>query len=270
MPNKVMANAAANLIFYRRNRLLWFIAAVFLAYGGLSMVPALYFSGNQTRLLILTQTLKVIAFLIKAFALSLGVLTVWYQLRNRCYKMVVTRPCTPEVWLLGSYSSAFFVSLVLYLVLFAGTLLVFLLMGVPVQWGILYLLVREFASLVAQFSLLCMLCVLVHPFLAMLVFLLSNAWMFFQLTILTTAGYRAAENLPAKILYGLGKLLFAGIYFFLPSWDLNEKRTQEVWGSLRMEPGDLFGLGQLVCYCLLVATIAYCVTCFALRRKRAT
>ena len=269
MLNKVIANAQANLIFYRRNKLLWLIGLFFLIYCGLSMIPAFFYTTSQNKFDVLLMALRSIFFFVKVFVLAMGVLTVWYQLRNRCYKMVVTRPCPPELWIVGTYASALFVILILYLAIFGCCLLFFVAFKVPVQWGILYLMGDEFGSLLAQFSLLNLLCVLMHPFMGFLIYLTFNDWVFYQLTILTSAGYQGAESAWGKALYGMGKALFSILYFAVPSWDLNGKRTDAVWQSLRLEPEDLSRVALMVLYGLLVAALCFSLTSFVLRRRRA-
>ncbi|MEJ2422780.1 MAG: hypothetical protein P8018_13950, partial [Acidobacteriota bacterium] len=208
MPRKITANLRANLIFYRRNKLLWLIAFVFIVVGGLSILPALFFSTSQGRFMTVAYSLRTLLLFINFYVLAMGVLNVWYQRRNRCYKMVVTKPCRPETWLLSNFLSAMLVAVGLYALLIGMAFCVLAIFGIPVQWGLFSLILVQLAGLMVEFSFLIFLCMVVHPFVAVVLFLIFNEWTFYQLSILTSAGYRDAGSGLAKAGYGFLKVLF--------------------------------------------------------------
>jgi hypothetical protein len=266
----MLAQIHANWIFYRRNRLLWVIGIFFLISMGISIIPALFFSTSQQKLNILLMLVQELLWFVEILVVAMAILNFFYQKRNRCFKMIVTKPFSPELWLFSNFFSALLVAVVLYLVVGVICVGLFLFWHIPLQLGALYLGMNCFCSLLIDLSVMMGLCAILHPFLAVLLYLtMFNERIFYQLTILMSAGLQDAEVGVSRFLYASGKYLFSVIYYLLPSRDLFSERTEIIAASLRLAPGDTAHFVLMGIYGLVLFLGCLSFTSWVLRRRNA-
>ena len=133
---QVLANVAANLRFFLRNRLLAAFLLVMLALLGLSLVPMLLFSTNTQKFNLITQTYTLVDMVVYLLVALMALMHLSHHMHSRSLKMVITRPCSIETWLLSGYLTAIGTAAVLYAALFCGESVLFLAWGVPYQRGL--------------------------------------------------------------------------------------------------------------------------------------
>jgi hypothetical protein len=268
MTRQLWANIKTNLVYYRRNKLLVLIALFFLFIWALTSLPSLFFYSSHQKFQIIQMILQTSSGFIGVFMAAMGVLTVFHHLNGRSYKMVVTKPCLPEVWLLGNFLSAMLVSAVLYLLLLPLTVVLFLVWGIPFQGGVAFVLLDGLFRSAILYSALACLSVLIHPFLAVLAVLMFNEGTFYWLTFWMAAGAKAAKSLQSKMAFTATQYILYGIYLLLPSFAPYAEKTQKIYSSLKLTFFDLRYLGLNFLYTLLVCALFFIVSDVALRRKR--
>src|SRR2546429_1744369 len=118
MTRLLWTNIRVNLKFYLRNRLLTVLALALIFMTGLFAIPSLLVITTGQKLAVVKQIVTQLSFFGTTFTALLGLLTVSHHLHNRSLKMVITKPCPLEVWLLAHFLSAGLVAAGLYTAVF--------------------------------------------------------------------------------------------------------------------------------------------------------
>jgi len=264
--NQLLANTVTNLRFYRRNRLLVlvviFTAIVFL----ISIVPTAFTASKRfDTIQAFVATAEGFLFMIAAL---LGLVTVSHHVRTRSLKLVVTHPCTMEAWVFSHFASA----LMVVTALFAGVLLLalglFLVWGVPVQWGLVYVLLQGLCSAMVIFAFLLFLSTIVHPVVAALIAMIFTPGTL--LWLITT--FRAqTEILPdgyLKSVNGIAQAFLHGLYLVWPEYSPLAGQTMRLQESYRITAGDSYLMFIAVLYTTLLCALSFLLSSAILKRKR--
>lgn len=267
MGQQLLANLRVNLVFFRRNNVLLVMALLIVVVSGLGFIPSLIFETSTVKFTLIKSIFGSLDGMATIIAAVLGMLTVSHHLRSRCLKMVVTKPCTPDAWLLSVFLAGIAVTGVFYLVIFLVAGALFLVWGVPFQWGLPFLAVAGFLNAVILFAYLSMLTVLLHPVLAVLVTLFFHDATFRQLITMAQAGAMNASGGYKTFLDVLAGALSV-VYVIMPSFGLFSNRMRDVHESYRVSGSAVQHLSLTFAYTALLAVLCYLVGAWALRRKR--
>ena len=262
-------NIGVNFVFYRRNRLVLVAIFVFVAIALMSLLPALAYSTGerfQTILIVLTTA----SWFITIFVNILAVLMIAYHFNNRCFKMVVTKPCPPSTWLLADLASLFIVTVVLNLLAFIIVLCMYFGWHIPFQWGTLYLLLEGIARTMTIAAIITFLVSVMHPFPAIVLFMLGQSGTFYGLHSTFASAALNASSAWGKWLCVAGKWLAHACYLVVPEITLFETQSARVHSSLKMTMGDMGRLSLVWLYAALVGLLFFLLTERAIRRKRLT
>ena len=268
MTGQIRANISVNLVFYRRNRLLLAASLFILLALGLTIVPSLFFLSATKRLEQITMIFTQINFFAMIVTAGAGMLFVSQHIKDRSVKMVFTKPCLPETWLLSSYLSAALVAAALY----AGSFLISTVLaaawGIPFPTGLVFITAKEFLLAVAIMAYVTFLSVLVHPVLAFMIAVVLQEGLFYWLKILIGGGLKAAGAKAAFPLLKPLKVLVDIVYFVLPTFNPYSDKTQLVSANLRGSDVDWSYLSLIALYALALAGLFYFLTVIALKKKR--
>jgi ABC-type transport system involved in multi-copper enzyme maturation permease subunit len=266
MPDLLFANVRALLRFYARSRLLLALALLMLVIFGLSLLPMVLFDTATSRFESLRQLSSMMDSFTFVFVPVMGLLAVSSHLRQRTLKMVVTKPCPPEAWLLGVFVSAGLVSLALHAAVAAVTAGLSVAWGVPYQTGFLHLAVEGFLESTVALAFLVALTTLLHPVVAVIVILFFSDAIFYQLEVML-AGAQAANwrggLLPVQALLDV-------VYTLLPLYDPLGDRGDALRQTMRPEAGDWLRLLLSAGYTIVTAAFFFALSSWALRRRRLT
>lgn len=267
MGRQLLANLRVNVVFFRRNNMLLVMVLLIAGVSGLGFIPSLIYETSTVKFNLIRGIVGSLDGMATVIAAALGLLTVSHHLRSRCLKMVITKPCPPDVWLLAVFLSGIMVTGAIYLVIFLAAGALFFVWGVPFQWGLPFLALAGFLDAVILFSYLCMLTVLVHPVLAVVVALFFQDATFRQLMTISQAGALNASG-ASKLILELLESTLAVVYQILPSFGLFSNRTRAVQESYRVSAPALQYLSLAFAYTVLLSALFYLVGAWALRRKR--
>jgi len=264
MTELLKANIWADVKFYRRSKLLLAFMLVFLLLTALQSLPPLFMDSGVQSFNSLQQIVADLNFFLLILAGGMGLLIISSHLRSRSLKMVFTKPCPPELWLLSAYVSAAVMSLLLNLVVLGSGVLLSVLWHLPVRMGLVFVSAETFAVSLGLIAYLMLLGTVIHPALAAIVAVIFNADLFYQFDVWTKAAMRSGNS---SIALRMVERLFHGLYILLPMVYPFDKQTQNIHTSLRVMSGEwkylLFSLG----YTLALSAFCYCVSLFALKRK---
>lgn len=256
-------NVRALLRFYVRSRLLLALALLMLVILGISLVPMVLFETATSRF----ESLKALSVMMGNFAFVfipiLGLLAISTHLRQRSIKMVVTKPCPPEVWLLAVFVSAGLVALLLHVTVAGVTAALSLAWGVPYQSGFLLFAIEGLLESTIALSFLVALATLLHPVVAVVVIVFFNESLFYELKFML-AGAQAAvwrrSVLPLQMLLDV-------VYTLLPMYDPLGEKASSLRQTMRPEAGDWLHLVVSVAYTLVAAAFFFALSSWAIRRR---
>jgi ABC-type transport system involved in multi-copper enzyme maturation permease subunit len=182
MVELLKANVLADVTYYRRSKLLLAFMLVFLLLTALQSLPPLFMNSGVQSFNSSQQIVSDLNFFLLILAAGMGLLIISSHLRNRSLKMVFTKPCPPELWVLSAYLSAATVSLFLNFVVLGSGVLLSLLWHLPVRMGLVFVSAETFAVSLGLIAYLMLLATVIHPALAAIVALIFNADLFTSLT----------------------------------------------------------------------------------------
>jgi len=263
---QLAANISTNFKFYRRNRLILLIALFLLFILGLFSVPSLFFITTAKKFTLVQDLVSVLDEFAVFITVALGLLSISYNLRNRCLKMVITKPCSMENWLFSHFISALMVCAALFLFILVVSSVLLFIWHIPMQWGIVYVILDEFFRAMIILSYIIFLTVIFHPVLAVLVALFFQAGTFYGLTIWAKAGLEVGIVKKAY-LHFLEKLFYA-LYMILPSMSPYSSRTRDIYLSFRVKPSEWKYLLFTFIYAVMVSVFFYFLADYFLKKRR--
>ncbi|MBI5026748.1 MAG: hypothetical protein HZC12_08525, partial [Nitrospirae bacterium] len=238
MYSQLITNIGINFKFYRRNRLLLVASIFIILVLGLSTIPGMFFLTKSGHLEIIRMVFSQLSSFATIVTAGLGLLLISHHIRNRSTKMVFTKPCLPEVWLLSSFLSASAVSFALY----AGILLIcsilFVVWNIPFQWGMLYIAFNDFLQAVILLSYITFLTVIFHPVLAVLFIFIFHEGTFYSIKLLLIGGIKAVGEGSVSIWLKILKGVVDVIYMVSPSLEPFSEKTGQIYSSLRISDAN--------------------------------
>jgi hypothetical protein len=258
------ANILADVTFYRRSKLLLAFTLVFLLITALQSLPPLFMNSGVQNFNSLQQIVSTLNFFILILTAGMGLLIISSHLRNRSLKMVFTKPCRPEIWLLSAFVSAGAMSLFLNIVVLGTGVLLSALWHLPVRVGLIFISAETFVASLGLIAYLILLAMVMHPAVAAIVAIIFNADLFYQFDLWTKAAIRSGNS---SFALRMVERLFHSLYILLPIVYPFDKQTQNIHTSLRVLSSEwkylLFAFG----YALTLSAFCYSVSLFALKRR---
>ncbi len=268
MYGKLRANVETNLIFYRRNRLLVAAALFIVLIIVLTSVPALIFTSKTQHLDMIQAVIGMLTSFGTLVTAGLGLMLVSQHIRDRSVKMVFTKPCLPEVWLLGSFLSAGIVACVL----FAGALMIssvlFAVWNIPFQSGVLFVVLIKFFQAISLMAFSTFLSVIFHPVLALFVLLVLRESLFYWLKIMLTGSIKTLEHGFLVTLLKVVKVFVDALYMLWPTFNPYGEKMRRLVTSLRGSDADWTYLFLAITYSVLLTAAFYFLTGYVLKKKR--
>ncbi len=264
MAELVRANVLVHLRFFRRNRLLLVAGLIFFGFLGLSLLMTSLTSTLGGRFRTLQTLSSQLAGSVRFFVPALGLVLIWSHQKERNLKMVVTKPCTPDVWLLSGLTTAAAISAALHatvLILMVAFALAF---GIPFQSGFAFLAMESFLSSLIALTYLGMLTALFHPVVALLLLAIFNDDTLQSLSMAAEVG---TTSHPGSTLFAVLAYASHVLSWIPPMFHPFANRYAAVSSSLRTTPGNWLMLLASAAYATLAATLFYLVIVLALRRK---
>lgn len=268
MKQAFLANLVVHLAFFRRNRLVVLVGLLLAGVWGMSLVPSLFFISTRDKFQMITMLLEQSHWFIMIFVAGLAIMTLSYNFNQRCFKMVVSKPCPPEVWLLALYAAVMLVATALYVLVTVAAVVMFLVWHIPLQWGLFYLLGSSLLQAVVVVAILSFLVSVMHPFLAVVLMGLANESTFYGLLVMFSAGAGNATKPMVALGYKIAMVVTYGFYLVAPSYSLFDKKVEKLHSALRCGVADLPWLGLSLLYTVLVGALFFALTALALRRRR--
>lgn len=267
MREKLLANISANLRFFRRNRLFLLAVLFFLIMSSLSFLPGLFFADFVDHFDIVLRISNNMGTFGDFLSGAMILMLISYHLRGRSLKMVVTKPCTVALWTGAGMLTAGLVAFVFYLVIALVCSGLMLAWEIPFQWGIFYVCAYRFLVCLIVIAYLGFLAVIMHPVAAIFFLLVvNNGTLHYFILMLESKAQSSGETIAAS-LSGFGAVLIKGLYGVLPSFSPFSKKTNAIFESLRVMPGEWLYLLYVCTYTLIVVSFFYLLSIYILGNK---
>ncbi len=267
MRGQVLANIGVNLKFFRRNRLLFVAGSLLLLITSLSTLPSLFALTSSQHLELITAIANQLSFFAIVLGIGMVVTFVSHHLDKRSIKMVITKPCPPDLWLLSGMLSAVLVTAVLYASILSICSSLFLYWDIPYQSGLVYVLVNDFAQSFVWMGYAALLSVVARPVTTLLALLLLQDSTFYWLKLLLASALKSAEGAYATAVQ-TAKMTVDVVYLVLPITNPFWEKNETVYKSLRGTDADWTLLLSTVAYAAGVWLFCYLLGSYLLRRRR--
>jgi len=262
------ANIETNLIFYRRNRLMVAASIMIVAIMSITSIPALLFTSKSQHL----ELIKTVMMLVTGFATvvtaGLGLMLVSQHIRDRSIKMVFTKPCLPEVWLLSSFLSAGLVAAVLYALALLVTSILGAIWGIPFQTGVVYILLNGFFQAMSLMAFATFLSVIFHPVIALFILLVLQEGLLYWLKVMLVGGIKSAGENGYVPLLKVIKVIVDALYMLWPTFSPYESKMGQLSSTLRGTDADWMYLALAIVYAVVVTAMFFFMTGYVLKKKR--
>jgi len=264
---QIMANVSTNFKFYRRNRLLMATGLLILLITALSTLPSLFYLTKAQHLDIIITAARELSTFATIIVPALGLLLVSHHLSNRSIKMVFTKPCPPEAWLISSSVSALIVAALFYSGIFLICSTLFAVWGISFQWGIIFVLLNDLAHVLIWLGYITFLSVCFRPVVAVLFVIVFQEGTFYYLKMLLISGMKTASELTVVFLR-VAKWLVDGAYLLMPITNPFAENSRKVYKSLRGEDADWLTLIATWGYALGISLFFFLLATYFLKKKR--
>jgi hypothetical protein len=264
----IRSNIATNLLFYRRNRLLVAATTFIVVLMVIFSIPGFLFSSKTQHLELLKQILHLVTGFATILTCGLGLMLVSQHIRDRSVKMVFTKPCLPEVWLLSSFLSAGLVAAVLYAFSLLLASILSVVWGIPFQTGIFFIVLNSFFQAMSLMAFATFLSVVLHPVLALFFLLIFQEGFFYQIKVLLMGGITTLGAGTAATALKIAKTVVDVLYMLWPTFSPYETKMVQLSSSLRGADVDWTYLALAIVYAIVLTALFYFLTDYVLKRKR--
>lgn len=169
MPRQLIEEIKGQLVFIRRNKLIRAIGLFILIILSVTLIPSIVTVSSETQFRLIRKIQSAIGNVSFMLGMALAILTMYYHINSRCIKMVLTKPCRPEWWMLSVFlSTALVCSCVQFLGVVIATTLS-LSWGIPFQRGIVFVALQGIARCTVAFSWGILLTAFLHPAVALMI-----------------------------------------------------------------------------------------------------
>lgn len=268
MPRQLIEHIKAQIVFFRRNRLIRAISLFVLIILSVTLIPAIVTQSSETRFKLIRNIQAEIGTFTFIVGVALAILTMYYHISSRCIKMVLTKPCRPEWWVLSVFISTALVCSCLELlgIIIATTLS--LAWGIPFQMGIIFVALEGIAQSAVALSWAILLTAFLHPAVAVMIIMVIQEMTFYWLMIISMGAMQGTTDQIRRFMLQMAQQLLACCYIIIPSFAPFASRVKGVHLSYRVMAIDWIYLMCILGYSLLFAAFCYVITTLIFLRRR--
>ncbi len=268
MKNLLLTNIRVNLKFFRRNRIL-IVVSVFMGIIFLiSMIPSLFFITRAEHMDLVKRVFSTFSEFLTLIVGIMGMLYIHHHTSNRNLKMVFTKPCTPEVWLLSGIASAMLISSFLYLLSFIICSIFFAVWSIPLYHGLFLVALNEFFQSMIVFTYISFLTLLMHPVIVILFIIIFQEGFFYSLKVILAGGIKALNEGAGAAFLKAMKFIVDILYFIVPTFSPYHAKLSDFYSSLRVDLNALKYLSLSFGYTATAVALFYFLSLHLIKKKR--
>jgi len=266
MWEQIQLNTMINLKYYLRNRLMIVVIIIICFFFSMGFIPMLFFTSQLEKLQIMIMFFNQVNGLLKYLLGLIALFTVYHHISIKCLKVVFTKPCLPEYWLLSHFISPVLISAGMY----SGTLIVSLLLAVawalPVKAVIALLILTEFFKSLIIISCCTFLGILVHPVLAAFLLLITTVLTFARMMV--GGALKSVKSVIGQWVLKIVKMVFDAINYILPSFSPYENELGKAYYTFKLAVENYPYIALVIGYSLVVSALFYFASVYLLKKKK--
>jgi len=257
MLKHIAVNIKANLKLFKRTGFAISMGLIFLAYLVLMFIFQIQIGtiSGLEKFDIIKNFSSQFSSLSMFFSAALALIVLATPLKNRSAKMVFTKPCPPELWVLSGYLSVFLVLFILQLFCLMVSVVLFFLWNVPFQWGVFFVFFYRLFRSMLVVSYIIILSVCVSQPEAVFLVLFFNSWNFYFFTKVVSYKLILRE-------------IFYFIYMILPVYSPFKDKIGSVFSSYNFTSSDLKYLLFTFVYTFVFFVFSWLLTIAIIKRKK--
>jgi ABC-type transport system involved in multi-copper enzyme maturation permease subunit len=264
MMRLVRTNLGVHMKFFRRNRLLLLMVLILAVFSLPILSVQMLSMGDKFRSVqIAVMFASTICELLGAL---LGLIVYSHHFSGRSLKMVFTKPCPPEVWLLSAFLAGGTVLLALHILILLGSLALFAAWGLAIQWGVVLVVAHSLFSAFLLFGWMLFLTLMMPPVAAGAIGLMVNTSMLhWILQRLMISG--SEEGWFATAAQAALKYIVMILYVLLPETSPYQNELKTLMESFRFDAHSLGYVATSGAYVLMACALFFCASIALLRRR---
>lgn len=270
MLHQISANVKVNILFFVRNRLILAMSLVLLCLFGFSILPFAISGTTTPKFQTITQLFQTIRWFLVIFSGLLGLLPIFQHSKDRCIKMIITKPCPLGVWIASIVISGVSILLVAHLVVTVATATLFLAWDIPFQWGVLYTSASNLLFCVNVFTYILLLTVIVSQPVAVMIAAAFHDTLVYHMLVACSAGVETTTRPVLRVILQILEKAFYVGHAISPILNPFSHQMVSISRSLRAEFADLKYLAAASVYTILLGSVFCCLSVILLKRKRHT
>lgn len=267
--NQIWASVRANLKLYRRNKLLLGGGVILLLMIPLMSADLLFQMRDLDRFDMMARIFDTGNWVLYLLIGATGLITISEPYRERSIKLVLTRPISPEKWLLSHFVTAFGLTFSFYVGFGVLTHGVSFLLGVEYYSGFWFLTFSWICRALILFSVLLVVSLYLRPILAAAVCLIFNpqTFSYFSTMLISSASASISLGEPNTWLTA-SSYVVTGIYLVLPAYTPLYDSVSHIYMRHQLEAtGDWWYLLGTAGYTSLIVLFAFFMVLFAIRNR---
>jgi hypothetical protein len=264
MLDQLFANISVHLKFFRRNRLVLAIAILFSVITTIYITASVMFDSSAGRFDIVQTVFIQLSHFTSIFTGALGLFLVSSHVRSGNVKLVLTKPCSPRVWLSSAFLSAIAVAFVLHLATLLVAIALSLVWGLPIQSGFFFLAIETFIRSIIILGYLIFLTMAFHPVVAVLLSIVFTESTFHGLRMATLT---AIESTGGNFLLPVVEKGSYLVYMLLPMTSPFAERYGDVMQTFRVSTVQWQAAAYSLAYASVLTLLFYFGSLRLLLRK---
>ena len=268
MLNKLAINIKNNFLLYRRSKLLIILGIILFVFFGLTSLPQVMTVSFTAKITGISSILKRLHNFSSLFLVIVLLVGLNYPVKNRCLKMIITKSCLPETWLLSNYLSSIMIALIINVLIFIITCVLFIIWDMGFQFSLVYIFFDQFMQLVIMVFYLTFLMMVFGVWGSVIFGVILTDSFFFYIANLFSALNASTTNSAAMVLYFIIHKLFYFIYLVIPIASPFSRETNLIYRNFRVESSDWKYMLYTFIYTVLIAVFFYLANNYLLKRKR--
>jgi len=268
MPRHLTEQIKVQLTFFRRNKLARVIGLFLFAILSVALIPFIALQSSEMRFELIQQIQKEIATFTLVMGMALAILTMHYHINSRCIKMVLTKPCRPEWWVLSVFVSIALICSCLHALGVIIVVILSIVWKIPFQMGIVFVALGGVAQSVIALSWGILLAALLHPAVAIVIIMVLQERVLYWLMIVSAGTVQGTTDRIYRFLFQVIQQIVTCCYILIPSFSLFSDRVQGVYLSYRVIAIDWVYMACTMGYAFLLAAFCYLATTLIFMRRR--
>lgn len=268
MMRQIIANYKINIKYLKRNKLILISLIFFIFIFTINIISSYKSISKAQSLRIITYNFDFINTIGLILIIIIGITILSSHIKNRSIKMIFTKPCTIESYLISIFLTGFTLSIFISIINIIYFVVFSIIFNIPIQTGVYFIGLEFFFRNLWVFSLIVFLSIIFHPVLIVVIIFILNEFMLYNLITSTEMYVRTAETAISKIIAPLLNNIITLFFYITPTLQPYSIERHQIFYSFYIN-----GFGEIKYfifsygYFIILTMLFYFLSVYFLKRK---